>query len=304
MKRSLVLLLPILLTACGGSVDFLKNPGGVGIPSATSARFYYDETTSGAKNADNVSLSAGEYLIASFSHTNAKCHEFFEALEKYRQDSDFIDKVITAGVAAGSPLLGLVGASGSAVARFTSGLSLANQTNKYASDIYAFATFREQLKDHVFDSMSTFQKGRGLDLLPKSQIGLYIDGSDETVDTFAGSKSIRRVSLTTGDTIRVDVEQVREFLASTKPIHLIIARDIATDYAAKCSLANMKKIVVRALNATRTVSEAGGLGSPSTDKTEAKEQISAEVAVRAADEAKKSAQRANTAAAKAQRAAN
>jgi hypothetical protein len=233
MLRAALICTPLFLAGCGGSIDFLKNPSGVGIPDATSARFYYDETVRGAKNSDNASLTAGEYLIASFSHTNSRCHDFFEALEKYRQDSDFIDKIITAGIAAGSPLMGLVGASGSAVARFTSGLSLANQTNKYAADVYAFSAFREQLKDHVFDSMSTFQKGRGLDLLPKSQMGIFVEGSNETVQTISGEKIIRRVSLSTGDTVDVDVARVRKFLESTQPVHLMIARDIATDYAAK-----------------------------------------------------------------------
>jgi hypothetical protein len=65
----------------------------------------------------------------------------------------------------------------------------------------------------------------------------------------------------------------------------------------------MKKIVVRALNATRTITDTGGLGSPSTDKTEAKEKVAVDIAERAANEARKSALRASNAAARAASAA-
>jgi hypothetical protein len=108
MLRFLFLLLCACLGGCG-AFEFFPNSTGVGIPSSANVRDYAIETVAGAtyeaKRGVTSRMSAGAYIIASVAHTNERCHKFFEALEKFKQDSEIIDKILTAGVAAGSPLL-------------------------------------------------------------------------------------------------------------------------------------------------------------------------------------------------------
>lgn len=252
----------VLLSGCG-STDFFSNPSGVGIPAPSTIRGYATETISGTTVNESTGrrMPAGAYLIASVGYTNEKCHEFFDALEKYKQDSAFIDQIITAGIAAGSPLLALAGApTGAAVARLTSSLSFANQVNKFSADVYAFGTFREQLKGHVFESMVSYQKSKGLDLLAKNRVGIQVLDEGET-------STYTSVHLSNGSTIRLNPTRLREFFDSEEPVDLMVARNVAADYASLCSLANMKKIVVDALSNTTTQVRSGSIGSPTGTET-------------------------------------
>jgi hypothetical protein len=82
-------------------------------------------------------------------------------------------------VASGSPLLALsASVSKEAVANVTS-LSAANLINKQAGDIYAFATYRESLKTHVFEALADFQAKKGLDILTQARYGIYVYSSED-----------------------------------------------------------------------------------------------------------------------------
>ena len=113
----------------------------MGNPTPSTIAGYVKETEDGTimDSANGQSLTAGEYIAASISYTNEKCHNFFNVLEHFKQDSELIDTVITAAVAAGSPLLALTSASKSTQALVVSGLTFGNQYNKAVADIFAFS---------------------------------------------------------------------------------------------------------------------------------------------------------------------
>lgn len=252
--------LAITLGGCS-AFDFFSNSNGVGIPSPTAARDHLIAISTGATHPDDPQrpLRAGAYLVASITHTNEKCHAFFEVLERYKQDTDFIQKVLTAGIAAGSPLLALsASATADDVARLTSQIAFGNQAIGFAGDIYAFSSFKEQLKDHVFQSMASYQQSKGIDLIMLDQAGviIYDDGAD-------------RFSIKINNVAReIDIKKYQSFMNSNDPAALLIARSVAVDYASLCSLANMKKIVVDALVKTKTTIEASPPGSPPVSSTE------------------------------------
>jgi hypothetical protein len=213
----------------------------VGNPTPSTIAGYVKETEDGTimDSANGQSLTAGEYIAASISYTNEKCHNFFNVLEHFKQDSELIDTVITAAVAAGSPLLALTSASKSTQALVVSGLTFGNQYNKAVADIFAFSAFKEQLMTHVFDGMAAY-----IAALKKSGANTVIDSN------------------------RVNSS---DFLASRDRKDLLIARSIASDYASLCSLATMRKIVGEALaNTTTSVTteaKTAGALQPSTSRT-------------------------------------
>lgn len=254
----------ILLGGCGQLSDELGY-NGVGIPSPVNIAAFYEETDKGVALSGGGRLTAGEYLLTSLSYTNEKCHIFFEKLEAFKQDSQFLDTILAAAIAAGSPLLSL-NASAEAIANVTSGIASANLLNKHKNDIYAFATFKESLKQHVIAEMADFQAKRGLDLYAQSQLGIVPDYVDEG--------SIKKVALRTSPVthVRVSEKRVGSFLNSKSTAHHLLARSIAADYAAICSLANMRRIIEASLNATTRQSGArnGNPIAPSTSDTVAK----------------------------------
>jgi len=173
--------------------DFYSNKGGVSIPAPQTLTSYVKETEAGIiVDGNNRRLSAGEYVFASISYTNERCHQFFNVLEHFKQDSELIDKVLTAAVAAGGPLVAL-NASKSAVAAVTSGVSFANQYNQYVADIFAFSAYKDQLMKHVFDAMGSYVN----DLNTKKPIFVNVAFNPNASDT----------------------------------LNLMIARSIASDYA-------------------------------------------------------------------------
>lgn len=92
MRRVLSGALALSLAGCG------FNPTGVGVVAPADVHAYYRQTA-----AEVGDMTAGEYMIASISYTNQKCHEFFDQLAKLKEDSSFLDQVISAGLAAGVP---------------------------------------------------------------------------------------------------------------------------------------------------------------------------------------------------------
>ena len=89
-----------LLAGCG------FNPLGAEMPKPVTVAGYLHETTTGSISANGEPLTAGEYLVASVSYTNEKCHEFFNNLEKLKQDSAFLDSLLTSVVATGRSIPG------------------------------------------------------------------------------------------------------------------------------------------------------------------------------------------------------
>ncbi len=116
-----------LLAAGCGLPAFIANPVGVGAPTPANIASYVDETEIGSTIKGSASpVTTGEYLIASISYTNEKCHDFSDTLERFKEDSSLIDKVLTAAAAVGSPLFAASAASGTMIAKFTGILNSAN----------------------------------------------------------------------------------------------------------------------------------------------------------------------------------
>ena len=292
-----------LLAAGCGSFSENFGSGGVGIPSTSAIANYYSETGQQALIADSKErLTVEQYLITSLTFTNVKCHGFFEKLEEFRQDRDFIDQIITAAIAAGSPWLALTN-SAKTVARITSILSVGNQLNKESADIYAFYAFRKSLKRHVFQGLADFQTKKGLDLLVQSRYGLkmqvlYPDSNDHNV---------ARIQLNADSKLSIDVNvvQLRAFLSSKQTEDLLIAQTIATDYAVICSLENLRRIVEDSLDSSSTTALADpNPASPTVTKTASPDAAAKSSAERAALVAVAAASDANAAKAGASEAKN
>lgn len=217
----------LLLLGCG-LAEFHENKGGVKHPGPATLAAFVAETESGSiiDAQTGRGLTAGEYIVASIVYTNEKCRHFFDLLEHFKQDSSLIDKVITAAIASGSPLLAIKG-SKEAVAAVTSALSFANQYNKFYADIFAFSGYKEQLMKHVLDSMaSTLHEGNW-----DKYIAKRLTGEVEFCDKVTTSN---------------------RFMCSRTSVDLMIARSFAADYASKCSLAHMRQITQKALENTET----------------------------------------------------
>ncbi len=103
-------------------------------------------------------MYSSEYLVASIYYTNQKCDEFFDALAKFQQDANFVDKVLTAAVAAGTPLMAAYHASVRATAVVASSVSYANNVNKFRAEIYAFAPYASNLRRHVKEQMVIYER--------------------------------------------------------------------------------------------------------------------------------------------------
>jgi hypothetical protein len=70
--------------------------------------------------------------------------------------------------------------------------------------------------------------------------------------------------------IKIDKRRAAAFIDSDRPMDIMIARSMATDYAAICSLANMRRIVAESLAVTKTIANtAGNPSAPTTTKTKA-----------------------------------
>ena len=264
-KHLLAAIAGSLAAACGLLSNEVGNTG-VGIPTPAQIATYYKATAEGMiLDSSGRRITVGEYLLASLTYTNEKCHLFFERLEAFRQDSQFLDQVLTAAVASGSPLLALsASVSKEAVANVTSGLAAANLLNKRAGDIYAFATYKESLKTHVFEALADFQAKKGLDILTQARYGVYVYTSED------GSTATVTLNTEPPRSIRIDKRRAAAFIDSDLPMDIMIARSMATDYAAICSLANMRRIVAESLAVTKTIANTtGNPSAPTTTKTKA-----------------------------------
>lgn len=252
--------------------DFVTNPVGVGAPSPSKVSGYLIETTSDAViNANGQAMTAGEYLIASMAYTNEKCHAFFDTLERFKEDSSLIDKVLTAAAAAGSPLLAATSSSGVAVAKFASILNFSNSINTSYRDIYTFSDFKEPLQTHVYDLMGGFRIKNGLSTLTRSLVGvnLFAPHNDGKINPISyGTTAFVRDGACYDSTVEISAPttanpsqkvamsinscRVNDFLRSTDPIHLLVARNIASEYASLCSISSMRTIIYQALHATKS----------------------------------------------------
>lgn len=246
-------------------------------------------------------MPPGAYIVATVVHTNERCNTFFDELEKFKQDSELIDKVLTAGLAAGSPLAALVGATGLEVAKFTSALALGNQLNQFTADVYAFRAFSDSLKRHVFQGMASYQRAKGIDLyfqrlvgVTKTEILSKKPGAEGTVLSSANLKENEsgdlEFELEVGDNPDKKGEKIYRkvtvnsvalggfVVGSDNPgiyaSQLLVARNVGAEYASLCSLATMREIVRNALQGSKTVVEPGPQGSPTTTDTVPKDEAS------------------------------
>ncbi|MEZ5924519.1 MAG: hypothetical protein R3D57_09045 [Hyphomicrobiaceae bacterium] len=249
--------LAVFLAGCSADVT------GVGVVAPADVKAYYQETA-----AEVGDMTAGEYLVASISYTNQRCHEFFDQLAKLKEDSRFLDQVITAGIAAGTPLATVYGVGATTVASWAAGAGLANTLQKDAASIYLFAEFKEELKPLVFREMQSFMVKNKLAGILDVRIG-FRSPDDLSADERIGNAAL-----------------VRQFLDSNSTQALIIARNVATDYAAKCSLANMRTLIADSLqkNNGKQTGEGGAL-APTTAV-----QATEEVAVDTVNEAREESQ--------------
>lgn len=135
----------LLLSGCGFDAT------GVGTVAPADVHAYYQQTA-----AEVGDMTAGDYLIASISYTNERCHAFFDKLAKLKEDSHFLDQVITAGLAAGTPLATAYNVGANTIASWAAGAGFANELQKDAANIYLFAEFKEELKPLVFREMQSF----------------------------------------------------------------------------------------------------------------------------------------------------
>lgn len=284
-QLSAVVMGGLLLGGCGLS-DFISNPVGVGSPAPSKVAGYLQETSeqSVVDDAGNA-MTAGEYLIASMSYTNEKCHQFFDTLERFKQDSTLIDKVLSAAAAAGSPLMAATGATGTAVARYAGILNFGNIINNNYREIYTFADFKEPLQTHVFDAMADFRIKNGLSTLTRSLVGVSLFKDKESslynpinYGTLKGShdQSCESVKVQLPKPKGSDADlppiamnacKMNSFLASHDPIHLMVSRNIASEYASICSIASMRTIIYQALHATKSKVGNGDSPAPKTEGT-------------------------------------
>ncbi len=206
--------LALIVAGCG------FNAAGVGVVAPADVRAYYQETA-----ADVGDMTAGEYLVASIAFTNQNCHEFFDKLAKLKEDSDFIDQVITAGIAAGAPLAAAYSVGTSTIASWAAGAGLANELQKDAANIYLFAEFKEELKPLVFREMQSY-------LVQSKLAGI--------LDVTIGFRNVKQ--LAAAEQVG-EPDAVERFLNSQRTDALIVSRNMANDYAAKCSLSNMRTLI-------------------------------------------------------------
>lgn len=149
-----------LLSGCAGSLDAL-----VETPTPAQVSIFASETGSltVSDHAGMRPMYSSEYLIASINYTNQKCDQFFDRLARFQQDSSFVDKVLASSISAATPLMTTYGVGAAAVSTTAATISYAQNLNKFASEIYAFAPYASQLKRHVKDQMDAYLKGISAD---------------------------------------------------------------------------------------------------------------------------------------------
>ena len=254
MRAVASVVLCVFLAGCG-NLGIGSNFDGVGTPAPATLANFSTQTVN-----DSGSLTPGEYLIASVSYTNEKCHDFFDSLEASKQDSAFLDRALKALSQASTALID-PSSSGKTLKAVTQGFNLLTGINDISTEIYTFSAYKDQLKRHVFQQMAAYQKTKGLDLLQQYNIGLY------SVDE-KNSVTINKMS------VKIDRQRVLAFLNDRTPTRLMIARSVAADYASLCSLSNMREIVSHALDSTTSgVSGNSSLSSPVAGSTDAKEPV-------------------------------
>ena len=154
----------VTLAGCSSYFDNLA------APTPTQITNYASEVGSLNVMRNNTSrpMDSSEYLLASINYTNERCDEFFDKLSRFQQDSSFTDKILASAVAAGTPLMTAYEVGAKTVALTAASIAYAQNVNKFASEIYAYAAHAPQLKRHVKDQMAGFltnvekdwQKGR------------------------------------------------------------------------------------------------------------------------------------------------
>jgi hypothetical protein len=307
----------LFLNGCSYA-DLFDRPKGVTTPQPSQIAQYVSQTETGATDGTTGRrITAGEYLVATLGYTNESCHAFFDVLERFKDDNSLFGKVLDAAAAAGTPLLGYVAGSDEAL-RFASSVTLGKQINTSLGEIYTYVAHRDQLKRHVLQAMSDFRQINGLSLLTRSLIGLneftrstsrkynpiYYgekDGGNCSGEALAidlpttPSKDGKAV---TAYSYQIDQCKLNSFLRSSAPIHLLVARNIATEYASLCSLSNLKTIIGDALSKTK--SEVKTPDSSATTTVSASDPA----AEAAAESARAAAAAANRAAGKAENSAS
>jgi hypothetical protein len=230
----------VWLAGCGTSLQ------GTGVPKPDEVAGFADETVGQAMFVRGAqgphAMTAGEYLAASISYTNEKCYEFFDNLEKVRQDSSFVDKVLQAAAAV---------AAAEKATELVTGLIAANTINGAAAEVYAFSLVRDQLKRHVFQDRDDYLAERNLNL---GIITGDAAGPKELRAALASYEAYTNGRERLGQSSKSEAEMQLvmrlRFIYSTKPLDLMLARNIAAGYASICSLAHMREIVISSLDRT------------------------------------------------------
>lgn len=260
----------VLLGGCS-YLDLFQNPEGVIAPKPTTIGEYISEVQVDATyNSLGRKVTAGEYLVASLSYTNEQCHQFFDTLERFKDDNSTVGKVLDAAAAAGLPLIGFKEASRVAF-RFASAITLGKQVNTSLGEIYGYVAHRDQLMRHVLEQMADFRRKNGLSALTRGLVGVNdftSVASDRKTnpitygesyskycsrdDSLAIEVGVTSTSPPTKITHQVNSCKLDSFLSSTEPVNLLVARNIAGEYASLCSLSNLKAIIGGALGATKS----------------------------------------------------
>ena len=217
MFRQIGVALCIALCGCGKAVEGLIAP-----PTPGEVSQY--ATESGAVGITNAygetrQMFSSEYLLASINYTNQKCDEFFDQLARFNQDSSFVDKVLAASITAATPLMATYGVGANAVAVTAASVAYAQNINKFASEIYAFAPYATQLRRHVKEQMTEYLKGISADW----RRGRLQDSA--CVQTGGCYNEVER---------------------------LVVVRGRAQQYANICSLANIRSIIDSSLANTES----------------------------------------------------
>ena len=255
--------------ALGGCsyLELFENPQGVSAPKPTTIGEYISEVQIDAvANSLGRRVTAGEYLVASLSYTNEQCHQFFDTLERFKDDNSTFGKVLDAAAAAGVPLIGFKEASRVAV-RFASAVALGKQVNTSLGEIYGYVAHRDQLMRHVLEQMADFRRKNGISALTRGLVGVNdfttVADDKKKMNPITYGESYSTVC-SRNDSLAIAVEDTSKtphqvnsckldsFLSSTEPVNLLVARNIAGEYASLCSLSNLKAIIGGALGATKS----------------------------------------------------
>jgi hypothetical protein len=142
----------VLLGGCAKSADALLTA-----PTPVEVTKYANDSgkvTVTDAQGNTRQMYSSEYLLASINYTNQKCDEFFDQLARFNQDSSFVDKVLAAAITASTPLMAAYGVGQNAVAVTAASIAYAQNLNKFASEVYAFAPYATQLKRHIKQQMA------------------------------------------------------------------------------------------------------------------------------------------------------